>query len=583
MVQKNRPAMTPSGGKRGRERPGTPPPSHKRVRSAGALTTPNTGGASQTFSSPFHDASAGGLTFPTPGQGSALGATPGSAVGATPGSVAASAPTSASGPASRQRSNSWAVSHSARRVRAHSDAYRLGMNQRTQATYTPAFSAPQGTGPNGSSSSRHVPEEMKMGGVPLKNLGLGIPLGLPEAVASQRARDLEQELGFQAQYPPCLPPSDVPDLEPKSSDKVNLPVPEDATPDERKKIEAHNNDVAFINKGKDRRRNNKAAKKSRETRIESLARTREMLLDTQTELNWLRMSTIANGNRDSLARFEELRRAGAVQRIKDEVASRVEAVDNERLQEKKRRDSIARVRLNRSRGEVRKESLQRLSKERGQPSDGDGSQSAEELQDSEPHDAAVEAETGGSTSATPSRVLTYGQGQPSTPQNQGMADGLVAPDLTWSLPSLSSGPSSIGPPPRGSNAFMPPLTFPVVPPPSGMPSGNPPSDVERRRQVHAQRMEQRQAQVQNLAALHALPFHESGAALRRQQPQVEAPQPMPDHSVFVPVFLTIPEDTSAPSQTQQSAPAMDPNSNNNNNRNHNNMNGVNQQEPGQNF
>jgi hypothetical protein len=409
-----------------------------------------------------------------------------------------------------------------------------------------------------------MPEEMTMGGIPLKSVGLGLPLGLGDQATRDRARDLERELDFQGRFPPCLPPSDVPELAPKSSSLVLLSIPEDASETERHVIESRNNDIAEINKANDRKRNNQAAKKSRELRIESLTRTKAMLIDTTAELNWCRMRLITSGDNAALAIWEDMRRKGLTQRLTDEIRTRVEAVEFDREQEKKRRDSIARVTLNKERARARAASDQRLSKDR------EASRDVDSLNKSEPKsttDALQHPDP--QPSRPPSRALTYGQSQHSTPQQQSAGQAQSTPGLTHSHLSAGSGTPGSGPV-RGPDPFT---STPIYSEDSADLSYiESPSVAEHRRQIQMQL--QTQMQTQSLGAMGSvnMPFGGPITAVADHQSQQQAlAQPAPEllTSLMPPAFGMGSSSAHPGQQTQLAAATMQPNG------------GVNQQQSGQ--
>lgn len=153
------------------------------------------------------------------------------------------------GEASASRPPPDTVSNSVLRARALAATYKppvadLGQ----QGTYTPVASLSHDLRRGSGGSSRRGPREMALAGLPLHEIGLGLPMNLEANHATSRARDLERELGFQSLYPPVLPPSDVPDLAPKTQTQVLLPVHPEATKEEREYIEARNNQIALDNK-----------------------------------------------------------------------------------------------------------------------------------------------------------------------------------------------------------------------------------------------------------------------------------------------------------------------------------------------
>lgn len=134
-----------------------------------------------------------------------------------------------------------------------------------------------------------------MGSVPLSELGLGIPSHLSPAQQRTISRRLSAELHRQERNPPALPASNVPDLPPKEMHPQYAEVPDDADDGGVERIFAYNNEVSQVAQRIDRERNNQAAKKSRETRLEALANLRAMLDGAVAELWWLRLRMIQTG------------------------------------------------------------------------------------------------------------------------------------------------------------------------------------------------------------------------------------------------------------------------------------------------
>ncbi|KAK0388640.1 hypothetical protein NLU13_4883 [Sarocladium strictum] len=513
--------MAPPGEKRGPDEPGSShaPTMHKRVRSTGGGTDDPSSMASEFFDTPSplpHTSE--GFNFSTP----------------------------LSGNTSRHRPVNQGLSHAARRIREQSEVYTMSEETNRVVTYTPVKATASSDGYVVGGSSRHMPEELEMAGFPLKEVGLGLRLDLDEDDAKARSKALDGEIEIQKRNPPVLPRSDVPELAPKTAVHVLLPVPAGATAEERQQIELQNNEIALLNKAKDRERNNQAAKKSRELRIESLERTRDMLIESTAELNWLRLRLIASGDREALAVWESLRSSGMVERIAQNVRTRVDIVENKRYEEKKRKDSIARVSLNKSRSMARAASAQRLSRDRELASELDSLRRSGENSPIEPLHRADAF----SPSGTPSRVLRYGEGQFTTPQRQSSSQDFSTPDLTWSLPSTGSAHASGGPM-RGPN----PLTStPIYSANShGISYRESPSITARRRQAQA-------AQAQSLAdAMGTVPsIPDAGlttVASRRQQ-QIQAlaaahaftsPLPPPGWNMNSQVdFVGFPSDPSVP-------------------------------------
>ncbi|KAH6996582.1 hypothetical protein BKA56DRAFT_666787 [Ilyonectria sp. MPI-CAGE-AT-0026] len=134
------------------------------------------------------------------------------------------------------------------------------------------------------------------GSYTLETAGLSLPTNLTPNEASRRQTEIERELAFQAANPPALPASTIADLPPKPATEDWVMFPEDPISDEqRRAIEAENNRIAATNQRIERERNNQAAKKSRQKRLEALDNTRLILNDRAAECDWWRMRAMALG------------------------------------------------------------------------------------------------------------------------------------------------------------------------------------------------------------------------------------------------------------------------------------------------
>lgn len=181
---------------------------------------------------------------------------------------------------------------------------------------------------------------MALGGIPLADLQLGMSSGLPDQTWNVIVAALHNELRRQEANPPALPESRVPDLAPKQREYPweNLPI--DATPEFRAQIERLNNDIAERNKATDRQRNNLAAKKSRELRIEQVRDSRVFINDLAAENAWLRLKVLTLGG--NLSAWDNL---GASQkaRINQEIADRVLVIEQQRKEASKTRQRANRL------------------------------------------------------------------------------------------------------------------------------------------------------------------------------------------------------------------------------------------------
>lgn len=119
--------------------------------------------------------------------------------------------------------------------------------------------------------------ERRVGGATFERAGLALPDNLTAAEQNRRLAELDRELRYQSSNPPILPISQVKEVDPKPFTEDWVSFPDDVDDKERKRIEAENNRIAAINQDIERDRNNQAAKKSREKRLEALKNTRTIL------------------------------------------------------------------------------------------------------------------------------------------------------------------------------------------------------------------------------------------------------------------------------------------------------------------
>ncbi|PTB73039.1 hypothetical protein M440DRAFT_1441321 [Trichoderma longibrachiatum ATCC 18648] len=189
----------------------------------------------------------------------------------------------------------------------------------------------------------------------LGDMGLEIPAGVAAAEQSRRKDALRIEIEFHRSNPPILPPSKVEDLPPKPFIEDFLRIPEDVTPEERRVMEDENNRIAAQHQLIDRQRNNQAAKKSRQARLESLWNTRELLNAKAAECFWFRMKVISLGG--STEEWD-LVPANVKARLVKEIESRVEDKEKQAADEKKTEEAKKRAERNKRRAEVREQTAQ---------------------------------------------------------------------------------------------------------------------------------------------------------------------------------------------------------------------------------
>ncbi|KAF7546588.1 hypothetical protein G7Z17_g8335 [Cylindrodendrum hubeiense] len=177
------------------------------------------------------------------------------------------------------------------------------------------------------------------GSYTLETAGLGVPNNLPHNEIRRRQGEIERELAFQAANPPALPASTIADLPPKPATEDWVSFPDDPIPDEQRlAIEAENNRIAATNQRIERERNNQAAKKSRQKRLEALDNTRIILNDRAAECDWWRMRAMALGA--SVSDWNLLPKQikdGMVKVIEDRIAVVDQHNENARKQEEARK------------------------------------------------------------------------------------------------------------------------------------------------------------------------------------------------------------------------------------------------------
>ncbi|KAH7327937.1 hypothetical protein B0I35DRAFT_472702 [Stachybotrys elegans] len=175
---------------------------------------------------------------------------------------------------------------------------------------------------------------VSLGGYNLLEAQLHIPLGLAQHEEATLHSLVTHEL--QNQPLPVLPTSTIPPLPPKPRAQPWHEFPKDVTSEIRRDIEEKNNRIAARNQRVERERNNMAAKKSRQVRIEALANSRTMLNRQAAEITWLRLQVLLLGG--SLARWDDM-----PDEIKDgmveDVGRRVDAIETRNAEVKKRQES----------------------------------------------------------------------------------------------------------------------------------------------------------------------------------------------------------------------------------------------------
>ncbi|KAH6607814.1 hypothetical protein Trco_004127 [Trichoderma cornu-damae] len=193
---------------------------------------------------------------------------------------------------------------------------------------------------------------LRMGSCSLDEMLLSIPHGLASGEHARRKDAIRLEIDFQERNPPILPPSKVMDLPPKPFIPDFLKFPDGISDPERLQIETRNNEIAAEHQKIDRQRNNQAAKKSRQARLEALNNTRVLLNEKTAECAWFRMKALALGG--STADWN-LVPAGVKARLVKEIDGRVKTIEVEAADAKKREEAKKRADRNRRRAEAKKD------------------------------------------------------------------------------------------------------------------------------------------------------------------------------------------------------------------------------------
>ncbi|KAI6781424.1 uncharacterized protein J7T54_002317 [Emericellopsis cladophorae] len=228
-----------------------------------------------------------------------------------------------------------------------------------------ATSAGNPAAPNGVSSSygatyqgslpANVPRSstrsgLKIGPLTLEQAQLAIPGHLSPADKEVLKTRLQDELNRQRAHPPALPRSEVSGLPPKEFMPEYKKIEEHFTPELKARIRTFNARISEELQRIDRERNNQAAKKSRETRLEALRLTRDMLNKKTAERDWLRLKVLQlQGEPNEYDALPDQTR----RRLVEVVETRVREIDQTYAEEKKQEESRKRAERTRLRAEAR--------------------------------------------------------------------------------------------------------------------------------------------------------------------------------------------------------------------------------------
>ncbi|KFH44571.1 hypothetical protein ACRE_046250 [Hapsidospora chrysogenum ATCC 11550] len=193
---------------------------------------------------------------------------------------------------------------------------------------------------------------LKIGGtVPLEQVNLGMPANLTDQQRGQLMTRLQQELKRQEANPPALPPSRIQPLPPKvfTAEYIDITeVPEE----EREAAWEKNKKVSDALQQVEKERNNMAAKKSRETRIEALRQTRAILDDKTAECHWMRLKVIELGGDPT--EYDNMT-AGLREKLVGVVRQQVAVEDQRNAEIKRRQDANRRAERNKLKAERKRE------------------------------------------------------------------------------------------------------------------------------------------------------------------------------------------------------------------------------------
>ncbi|CAM1511182.1 Fc.00g086950.m01.CDS01 [Cosmosporella sp. VM-42] len=191
----------------------------------------------------------------------------------------------------------------------------------------------------GRTGNSKLPGALRIGGALIEDAGLKIPQ-VSEAESLRRKGELEAELEYQREHPPHLPRSRIVDLEEKPRHAPWHEIPDNCSDEERKRLTKLNNAIATENQKIERDRNNQAAKKSRQKRLEALNDTRKILNEKAAECDWWRMRAMTLGA--SAKEWEQVPRQVKVAMVK-EISNRVDVIHQFHEEEKKREDAVKRT------------------------------------------------------------------------------------------------------------------------------------------------------------------------------------------------------------------------------------------------
>ncbi|KAI9167203.1 hypothetical protein HJFPF1_03328 [Paramyrothecium foliicola] len=231
---------------------------------------------------------------------------------------------------------------------------------------------------NGSSTAPAPPAilcGLEVGGFPLHEALLNPLPHATEAELKKLKQILTRELEYQTANPPALPRSQIPALPPKPRAREWVILPDGIEGAARRELEDQNNAIAAENQAVERDRNNMAAKKSRQVRLEALGNARALLNDKAAECAWLRLKVALLGGRPDEwndGTVPEAVKAAMAAEVKERVAE----VDARHAEEKKREEARKRAAGSTRPGAAKRRRLNSSSPERDE-ADDDGDEPEE--------------------------------------------------------------------------------------------------------------------------------------------------------------------------------------------------------------
>jgi hypothetical protein len=229
-----------------------------------------------------------------------------------------------------------------------------GMAGRVASPYGSTYQHTVGASPSitNLAAVRNTWTGLKIGGtIPLEQVSLRMPAKLTDQQRGQFMTKLQQELQRQEANPPALPPSRVQPLPPKVFTAEYIDITE--VPEEEREVAwEKNRKVSEALQQVEKERNNMAAKKSRETRIEALKQTRTILNRKTAECNWMRLKVIELGGDPT--EYDNMM-ADLKEKLVGVVQQQVAIEDHKNAEIKRQQDANRRAERNKLKAERKRE------------------------------------------------------------------------------------------------------------------------------------------------------------------------------------------------------------------------------------